>query len=183
MKKFLISEEEKNRILVMHQDATKRHYLSEQGQPNVQPTTVDLNKIYNDNLKKIDTLLPPTLETLMTALKDISKPGLSTQQVFEYAQGWIKNNQKVVQLLTGQLTLPQSGAVYVPKFKPNAGQINSYVPAVKAIIEDVRDLKLALRAKSMDLSGKKGTYPQFFTTANGQRILPYYVEMAKLKGV
>jgi len=31
MKKFLISEEEKNRILGMHQDATKRHYLGEQG--------------------------------------------------------------------------------------------------------------------------------------------------------
>ena len=30
MKKFIISEEEKNRILGMHQDATKRHYLKEQ---------------------------------------------------------------------------------------------------------------------------------------------------------
>ena len=31
MKKFLISEEEKNRILGMHKEATKKHYLSEQG--------------------------------------------------------------------------------------------------------------------------------------------------------
>ena len=30
MKKFIISEEEKNRILGMHQEATKRQYLSEQ---------------------------------------------------------------------------------------------------------------------------------------------------------
>jgi len=30
MKKFIISEEEKSRILGMHQDATKRHYLKEQ---------------------------------------------------------------------------------------------------------------------------------------------------------
>lgn len=33
MKKFIISEEEKNRILGMHQDATKRHYLKEQEVP------------------------------------------------------------------------------------------------------------------------------------------------------
>jgi len=32
MKKFTISESEKRRILEMHQDATKRQYLSEQGQ-------------------------------------------------------------------------------------------------------------------------------------------------------
>jgi|AACY02.6.fsa_nt_gi hypothetical protein len=34
MKKFLISEEEKNRILGMHQEATKRHYLGEQTSPS-----------------------------------------------------------------------------------------------------------------------------------------------------
>jgi len=33
MKKFIISEEEKNRILEMHQEATKRHYLNEQEVP------------------------------------------------------------------------------------------------------------------------------------------------------
>lgn len=33
MKKFLISEEEKNRILGMHKEATKKHYLSEQATP------------------------------------------------------------------------------------------------------------------------------------------------------
>ena len=37
MKKFLISEEEKNRILGMHQEATKRHYLNEQKMPTFTP--------------------------------------------------------------------------------------------------------------------------------------------------
>jgi len=36
MKKITISESEKRRILEMHQDATKRQYLSEQGQPQQQ---------------------------------------------------------------------------------------------------------------------------------------------------
>jgi hypothetical protein len=38
MKKMIISEEEKNRILEMHKDATKRHYLGEQTSPS-QSTT------------------------------------------------------------------------------------------------------------------------------------------------
>jgi uncharacterized protein YhaN len=36
---FLISEEEKNRILGMHESATKRGYLTEQTAPAAQPTT------------------------------------------------------------------------------------------------------------------------------------------------
>lgn len=35
MKRMIISEEEKNRILGMHQDATKRHYLGEQAKPSM----------------------------------------------------------------------------------------------------------------------------------------------------
>lgn len=41
MKKFIISEEEKSRILGMHQEATKRHYLGEQEVDTTQPTFVD----------------------------------------------------------------------------------------------------------------------------------------------
>jgi hypothetical protein len=54
MKKFLISEEEKNRILGMHKDATKRHYLGEQAVtqkseiPNPSPEiTTKIQKIDN----------------------------------------------------------------------------------------------------------------------------------------
>ena len=41
MKKFIISEEEKSRILGMHQEATKRHYLGEQEVDAIQPTYTD----------------------------------------------------------------------------------------------------------------------------------------------
>jgi hypothetical protein len=53
MKKFIISEEEKNRILGMHQDATKRHYLKEQeDESSIKPSYVDNqgNKYFVPNL-------------------------------------------------------------------------------------------------------------------------------------
>jgi membrane-associated HD superfamily phosphohydrolase len=49
MKNFIISEEEKNRILGMHQEATKRHYLKEQLQPttaaNVAQPTIKYTEV------------------------------------------------------------------------------------------------------------------------------------------
>jgi len=48
MKKFIISEEEKNRILGMHQDATKRHYLKEQeSRPSQTFSPENIKKIYD----------------------------------------------------------------------------------------------------------------------------------------
>jgi hypothetical protein len=48
MKKFIISEEEKNRILGMHQDATKRHYLKEQeSRPSQTFSPENVKKIYD----------------------------------------------------------------------------------------------------------------------------------------
>jgi hypothetical protein len=44
MKRMIISEEEKNRILGMHQDATKRHYLGEQTAPAKTPTNMTPSK-------------------------------------------------------------------------------------------------------------------------------------------
>jgi hypothetical protein len=45
MKKFLISEEEKKRILGMHKDATKRHYLGEQSNTGVtEPSSTETAK-------------------------------------------------------------------------------------------------------------------------------------------
>jgi hypothetical protein len=37
MKKYIISEDEKSRILNMHKDAIKKQYLSEQQSPTIQP--------------------------------------------------------------------------------------------------------------------------------------------------
>jgi hypothetical protein len=53
MRKFIISEEEKSRILGMHQDATKRHYLKEQEDvSSIKPSYVDNkgNKYFVPNL-------------------------------------------------------------------------------------------------------------------------------------
>ncbi len=46
MKQFIISEQEKNRILEMHQNATSKHYLSEQSTPATaakKPSTIQLS--------------------------------------------------------------------------------------------------------------------------------------------
>lgn len=70
MKRFIISEEEKSRILGMHKEATKRHYLGEQGSaPSQTFSPENVKKIKNaadEKLKRGDKQGFFTIDSLPT---------------------------------------------------------------------------------------------------------------------
>jgi len=85
MKKFIISEEEKSRILGMHQDATKRHYLNEQ-----QTKVNDKMAGFKNNLAKVNEFLPIDLKMVKDVyvkLKDEDTPVNEIIQPFDTSDG------------------------------------------------------------------------------------------------
>lgn len=179
MKTFLITEEEKNRILGMHKEATKRHYLGEQGtDPKTQPANVDKAKIYNENIAKINSFFPAGLATIREILTKINQSGLTEMQIFDIAQPWIEKNGVTIKLITNSDTIPNEGRDYTSRFKTET-QVNSsgnYKSAVKLVLEDARDLYYALVAKAQEAKGGiLPKYPEFFTSVNGKDVLNGYV--------
>jgi hypothetical protein len=92
MKRMIISEEEKNRILGMHQDATKRHYLSEQ--PVVNNTVTDRKKeLYNQYIEDINRNIPfdvKQLQGMVATLKSGTKEGGNVMDL-DVVQKFFKN--------------------------------------------------------------------------------------------
>jgi hypothetical protein len=116
MRKFIISEEEKSRILGMHQDATKRHYLKEQesrpsqtfSPENIKKIYDTANQLFERGNKKgfftIDTLptymfqLPPTNEQVLNLGNNplgvwVGVP-LVPLEVRQFGQLYIRNEQR-----------------------------------------------------------------------------------------
>ena len=118
-KLFNIDQEEKNRILEMHENATKRHYLNETGvafgdEPNglkikkmetkeqiEQPgvtggAPVDKKQIYNSDIAKINEFLPIDTTKFKPILTLIKTPGHSDMQAFKQYQDVIKEVQDAI---------------------------------------------------------------------------------------
>jgi len=128
MKKFLISEEEKNRILGMHQEATKRHYLNEQKMPAFTPALAkeiyDQGKaLFNDgNKNRFFTAksLPGIVLQMQMENETNFQPG--NKPFFVY-QSYKYPSKPVVIKQVGQLYISSpTGAndtTYTPNFEPS----------------------------------------------------------------
>jgi hypothetical protein len=182
MKRMIISEEEKNRILGMHQDATKRHYLGEQSvsdiNTNIQDT--DKEKIYNQYLQKINTFIPfdvKQLKGMMATLKSGTKEGGNLTNL-DVVQQFFKNK----------------GQDFIQKINPKGydeaiqSQFTNYTSLIskqycggcpvndvrKMMLDDVIKLKTALILKAQQKSGYDVTLPPWAQSAEAKAVIDIY---------
>ena len=92
MKRMIISEEEKNRILGMHQDATKRHYLNEQNvQTSSTPLTIPIGGTFASGVAEIS---------------DTSRIDAIIPQIEEYIRKFPKNSKITLSIDAGESQVP-----------------------------------------------------------------------------
>ena len=166
MKKMIIYEEEKNRILGMHQDATKRHYLGEQQTANISydmETLKMLKDKVNEYLSYNNKELLNTLNQIKTnegVRIDIAQPFLSKNQ-----DNLKKINPKGYEMATKTGWDQYESNLY--KTTAN-GRKDVYIASLTDLIE----MKQALNAKSQSVSGIANVnYPKWVNNPGGMELL------------
>jgi hypothetical protein len=102
MKKFIISEQEKSRILEMHQSATSRQYLMENSMRNLLPLTIYLPTKKDPKTGKVTMLSVGTAKYLVTATKSPDDPTGKSFTTDDYAgiKGLFINGISATQVLS-----------------------------------------------------------------------------------
>jgi hypothetical protein len=102
MKKFIISEQEKSRILEMHQSATSRQYLMEDSMRNLLPLTIYLPTKKDPKTGKVTMLSVGTAKYLVTATKSPDDPTGKSFTTDDYAgiKGLFINGISATQVLS-----------------------------------------------------------------------------------
>jgi hypothetical protein len=185
MKRMIISEEEKNRILGMHQDATKRHYLGEQSvsSANANSQAMDNKKeLYNQYLQKINTFIPfdvKQLNGMVATLKSGTKEG-----------GNITNLDVVQQFFKNK------GQEFIKKINPKGydeainSQFTNYTSLIgnpncngcskssvyQMMLDDIIKLKNGLIFISQQKSGELATLPTWVQSPKAKSAIDIYAK-------
>jgi hypothetical protein len=166
MKRMIISEEEKNRILGMHQDATKRHYLSEQPTYNDDPQAIDdKKKLYNQYLQKINTLIPfdvKQLNGMVATLKSGTKEGGNITNLDVVQQFFKNEGQELIKKINPKGYDEAINSQFTNYTSSMSNLSCNSCPANdvrKMMLDDVIKLKTALILKAQQKSGYNVTLP------------------------
>lgn len=172
MKKFIISEEEKSRILGMHQDATKRHYLNEQ-----QTKVNDKMAGFKNNLAKVNEFLPIDLKMVKDVyvkLKDEDTPVNEIIQPFDTSDG-----QKLIEKINKKgYDMATNSEWESYESVTTGGRTNSHRSTWEYALADIINVKTALNAKAQELAGGPAKYPSWVTKNPGT--FKYFVEQSGL---
>jgi hypothetical protein len=185
MKRMIISEEEKNRILGMHQDATKRHYLGEQSISSTNTNPQSMNKreeLYNQYIEDINRNMPfdvKQLQGMVATLKSGTKEGGNVMDL-DVVQKFFKNE----------------GQDFIKKINPKGydeatnSQFTNYTSLMsnqscnscrtnsvyQMMLDDVIKLKTALILKAQQKSGYTVTLPTWAQSANAKAAIDIYAK-------
>ncbi len=196
-KLFNIDQDEKNRILEMHENATKRHYLNEysgvafgdeqnglkikkvEATEQTMATGGDDAKVkYKNLIAKVDQFLPFDIKQLQDVankvksgegvLIDVIQPFLDIQKLLE------KVNSEGYRMATSTNWKDYKSSITNQLVSGNDKTV--YLTA----INDLIGIKDALRNKAAEMSGFLATMPQWAKSDLGKKILDIYADMAGL---
>lgn len=190
MRKFIISEEEKSRILGMHQEATKRHYLGEQSAisaANTNPQDVDNKKqIYNQYLTKVNEFVPfdgKELKNMLTTLKSGTKEGGNITDL-DVVQNFYKNGgQEFIKKINpgGYNELTSSDFKnYTSLLFGNSCSSCKQSSVYQMILQDVLSLKSGLTFKAQEKAGYAVTTPSWMQQPRAKAVIDNFTKQIGL---
>jgi hypothetical protein len=178
MKKFLISEEEKNRILGMHKDATKRHYLSEQTSPNTEQSgNIDKKTMYNQDLVKWNPYFPIKSEDLVNYANEVRQKKFDYSKSDNYNQNPnFKAIEKVMLIADPEGWKSASDSSYSKYGSMVGTNPGDAIGAIVDFVNKVRNATMAIVQKKFN--GVENTnYPK------DERNLSYYTGILNKMGI
>lgn len=185
MKKFIISEEEKNKILGMHKEATKRHYLSEQpvSSTNTNPQAIDeKKKIYNQYLQEINSYVPfdiKQLQGIIATLKSGMKEGGNVTDLDVVQQFYQNGGQEFIQKINpkGYNELTTSDFKNYTSLMSNQSCTSCKQSSVyQMILDDVIKLKSGLVFKAQEKAGYPVTLPTWAQSTKSKAVIDYFAK-------
>lgn len=190
MKKFIISEEEKSRILGMHQEETKRYYLGEQSAitaANTNTQDTDNKKhIYNQYLDKVNEFVPydgKELRNMLTTLESGTKEGGNINDLDVIQPFFKQNGQKFIQKVNpgGYNQLTSSGFENYESLLFNTSCSSCKKSSVyKMILKDVLSLKSGLTFKAQEKAGYAVKTPSWLQQAKAKAVIERFSKEIKL---
>ena len=184
MKRMIISEEEKNRILGMHQDATKRHYLGEQSVSDVNTNIQDADKekIYNQYLQKINTLIPfdvKQLNGMVATLKSGTKEGGNITNLDVVQQFFKNKGQEFIKKINpkGYDEATNSQFTNYTSLMSNQTCNSCRTSSVyQMMLDDVIKLKNGLKYRAAQKSGESVTLPTWVQSPKAKSAIDIYAK-------
>ena len=174
MKKIIISEEEKSRILGMHQETTKRYYLGEQSMPKVSDKTGNFRNL----VAKAEQFLPidgKMVKTILDKLKDEDTPVNEIIQPFDTADG-----QRLIQKINPKgYNMATNSEWEQYESITTGGKTNSHRSTWEYALADILNVKSGLLAKAQEIStGRSAQYPSW--VSKKPSVLDYFAKQAGL---
>jgi hypothetical protein len=189
-KLFNIDQDEKNRILEMHENAVKRHYLNEysgvafgdeqnglkiekvetkEQKQSVAPS--DTAK-YKSLIDKVKNFLPFDITQLKDTLKKLQVPNLPENQL----EGILEKFRPVIELVEKinpngyKRAYDSQYQYYFSNTIPNA-RVEGKNLVFQYMIYDLLNMKAALNNKAAELSGFQGEPAAWVKTSNGKELV------------
>jgi len=185
MKRMIISEEEKNRILGMHQDATKRHYLGEQSVSSTNTNPQSMNKrdeLYNQYLQKINTLIPfdvKQLNGMVATLKSGTKEGGNITNLDVVQQFFKNEGQELIKKINPKgydEAINSQFTNYTSLISnPNCSSC-SKSSVYQMMLDDVIKLKNGLKYRAAQKSGESVTLPTWVQSPKAKSAIDIYAK-------
>ena len=202
-RKFIISEDERARILGLHETAKSNHgtVISEQsigvgfmsGEPNglkieknenmeqVQPgiaggAPADKKQIYNDDIAKISQFLPVDTTKFKPIMVIATSPGNDNMQAFKQYQDVIKQVQEILPKFNPN-GAKEAATSYYERYTPVTGipgAVQSYKGTLLSILKDLTNIKMGLNYLASEKAGFPMQKPAWIKND---------IQMDQLKGI
>lgn len=196
-KLFNIDQDEKNRILEMHETATKRHYLNETGvtfaggEPNglkiekmdareqmEQPgvtggESVDKKQIYNQLISKINEFIPVNTKEFVPILAIAKTPGTGNMDAFKEYQNVIQRVHEILPKLN-PIGSEEAMTSNWERYTSNTGLgtvAQSYKQTLIKSLQDIMNIKNGLSYLAGVKSGVMIPKPQWLNNTQNLDLL------------